>query len=189
MTAKAELADSAPVNAMVADEIRNTRVHLIAAVAANGVIGAGNRMPWHLPEDLRNFKALTLGHPVIMGRKTFDSLPGRKLLPGRRNIVVSRTSGLEIPGASVAASFEDALALCAGESVVYVIGGGELYKAALPLVEELVMTEIGQDYAGDTRFPAWDRNLFRETRRTPNVSVNGTPFAFVHYERIRPADD
>jgi dihydrofolate reductase len=163
-----------------------TRVYLVAAVAANGVIGAGNRMPWHLPEDLKHFKALTLGHPVVMGRKTFESIvasTGRPL-PGRENIVVSRAQGLEIPGVSIASSVEGALALCVGEPVVFVIGGGEIYKAALPLADGLVMTEIGKDYAGDTRFPDWDRAAFRESQRQSHTSADGLPYDFVLYERI-----
>ena len=119
------------------------RVYLVAAVAANGVIGAGGKLPWRLPEDLRHFKALTLGHPVIMGRRTWESLALRPL-PGRENIVVTRSPGYEAPGAHVAASLEAALALCAGEAVAFVIGGGELYQAALPLADGLVLTEIGR---------------------------------------------
>ena len=162
-----------------------TRVYLVAAVAANGIIGAGNRMPWHLPEDLKHFKALTLSHPVIMGRKTFDSILASlgKPLPGRENIVVSRTPGLEIEGVSIASSIEGALAFCIGEPVVFVIGGGEIYKAALPLADGIVMTEIRKDYAGDTKFPEWDRDAFRETQRKPQVSSTGLPFDFVLYER------
>ncbi len=164
-----------------------TRVYLVAAVAANGVIGAANRMPWHLPEDLKHFKALTLGHPVIMGRKTFESILATtgKPLPGRENIVVSRAKGLEIEGVSIASSIEGALAFCLGEPVVFVIGGGEIYKAALPLADGIVLTEIGRDFPGDTRFPEYDRAQFRETQRKPQVSSEGVPFDFVLYERIR----
>ena len=166
-------------------------MYLVAAVAANGVIGAGNRMPWHLPEDLKHFKALTLGHPVVMGRKTFESILAStgKPLPGRENIVVSRAKGLEIEGVSIASSIEGALAFCIGEPVVFVIGGGEIYKAALPLADGIVLTEIGRDYPGDTKFPDYDRAQFRETQRKPQVSSEGLPFDFVLYERIRaPAD-
>lgn len=165
-----------------------TKVYLVAAVAANGIIGAGNRMPWHLPEDLKHFKALTLGHPVIMGRKTFESILASigKPLPGRENIVVSRTRGLEIEGVAVAASVEGALAFCIGEPVVFVIGGGEIYRAALPLADGLVMTEIRKDFPGDTKFPDYDRSAFRETQRQKQVSADGVPFDFVLYERVRP---
>ncbi|MCX7962780.1 MAG: dihydrofolate reductase [Burkholderiales bacterium] len=157
------------------------RIYLVAAVAANGVIGAGGRVPWHLPEDLKHFKSLTLGHPVIMGRRTWESL-GRAL-PGRENIVVTRRPGYEAPGASVAASLEAAIALCAGEPVVFVIGGAELYAAALPIADGLVLTEIHRDYDGDVRFPAWDRARWRETQRKPHVGADGVRFDFVLYER------
>jgi len=158
------------------------RVYLVAAVAANGVIGAGGKLPWRLPEDLRHFKALTLGHPVIMGRKTWESLALRPL-PGRENIVVTRSPGYGAPGAHVAASLEAALALCAGESVAFVIGGGELYEAALPLADGLVLTEIGRDYAGDATFPQFDRAAWRETQRKPQTGADGLRFDFVLYER------
>ena len=166
-----------------------TRVYLVAAVARNGIIGADNRMPWHLPEDLRHFKALTLGHPVIMGRKTFESILASlgKPLPGRENIVVSRTPGLEISGVSIASSIEGALAFCIGEPVAFVIGGGEIYKASLPLADGLVMTEIRRDFAGDTKFPDFDRKAFRESQRQSHTSAGGLPFDFVLYERIAPA--
>jgi len=154
---------------------------LVAAVAANGVIGAGGKLPWRIPEDLRHFKSLTLGHPVIMGRKTWESL-GRPL-PGRENIVVTRTPGFEAPGAHVAASLDGALALCAGEPVAFVIGGGEIYAAALPLADGMVLTEIGRDFPGDARFPEFDRNGWRETQRKPHTGGDGLPFDFVLYER------
>jgi dihydrofolate reductase len=165
-----------------------TRVYLVAAVAANGIIGAGNAMPWHLPEDLRHFRTLTLGHPVIMGRKTFDSIMASlgKPLPGRENIVVSRTRGLEIEGVSIASSIEGALAFCIGEPVVFVIGGGQIYEAALPLADGLVMTEIRKDYAGDTKFPDYERSAFKEAQRQQHVSATGIPFDFVLYERVTP---
>jgi dihydrofolate reductase len=160
---------------------RALRVYLVAAVAANGVIGARGKLPWHLPEDLKHFKELTLGHPVIMGRKTWESL-GRPL-PGRENIVVTRRVGYEAPGASVAVSLEAALALCAGESVAFVIGGSELYAAALPLADGLVLTEIHRDYDGDARFPEFDRKAWRETQRKPHDGTGGLSFDFVLYEK------
>ncbi len=159
----------------------NTRIYLIAAVAKNGVIGAHGKLPWHLPEDLQHFKKLTLGHPVIMGRRTWESLG--KPLPGRENIVVSRKSGFEAPGASVASTLEAAVALCTGEEVAYVIGGAEIYAAALPLADGLVLTEIHQDYEGDTRFPDWDRRAWRATQKETHTSDEGVRFDFVLYER------
>jgi dihydrofolate reductase len=157
------------------------RIYLVAAVAANGVIGAGGQMPWHLPEDLRHLKSLTLGHPVIMGRRTWESIG--KALPGRENIVVTRSAGYEAPGASVASSLEAALALCAGEPLAFVLGGAELYKAALPVADGLVLTEIQRDYAGDTRFPDWDRSRWRETQRKAQTGAGGLRFDFVLYEK------
>ncbi len=157
------------------------RVYLVAAVAANGIIGANGKLPWHLPEDLKHFKALTLGHPVIMGRKTWESLG--KALPGRENIVVTRAPAYEARGASVASSLAAALALCAGEALVFVIGGGELYAEALRLADGLVLTEIQRDYAGDARFPDYDRAAWRETQRIPQTGADGLRFDFVLYEK------
>ncbi len=156
------------------------RVYLVAAVAANGVIGANGGLPWQLPEDLKHFKRLTLGHPVIMGRRTWESLG--KPLPGRDNIVVSTQRGYEAPGASVAASLEAALALCAGESVAFVIGGQRLFEESLPAAAGLVLTEIHRDFPGDTWFPEYDRSKWRETQREAHTAANGMRFDFVLYE-------
>jgi dihydrofolate reductase len=161
-----------------------TRIYLVAAIAKNGVIGANGKLPWHLPEDLQHFKKITFGHPVIMGRRTWKSLG--KPLPGRENIVISREPGFEAPGASVAASLEAAIALCAGEPVAYVIGGAEIYAAALPFADGLVLTEIDGDYEGDTRFPEWDRKAWRVAQREAHTSSTGVRFDFVRYERTRP---
>ena len=158
-----------------------TRVYLVAAVSLNGVIGASGKLPWHLPEDLKHFKNLTLGHPVIMGRRTWESLG--KPLPGRENIVVSRRSGFQAPGASVAATLEAAVALCTGEPVAFVIGGAQIYAAALPLADGIVLTEIQQDYEGDTRFPDWDRGAWRVAQKETHTSSAGVRFDFVRYER------
>lgn len=157
------------------------RVILIAAVAANGVIGAGGALPWHLPEDLRHFKRLTHGHAVIMGRRTWESI-GRAL-PGRRNVVVTRRPGYAAPGAAVAPSLEAALALCRGETLAFVIGGAELYREALARADALLLTEIGRDFEGDTRFPEFDRAAWREAERERQVAADGTRFDFVRYVR------
>ena len=154
---------------------------LVAAVARNGVIGANGRLPWHLPDDLRYFKKVTLGHPEIMGRRTWESL-GRPL-PGRRNIVVTRRAGYAAPGASVTASLAGAVALCAGEAAAFVIGGAELYAEALPLADGLVLTEIDRDYEGDVRFPAWDRAAWRASRIEEHASADGLRYRFVRYEK------
>jgi len=159
------------------------RIFLVAAVARNGVIGARGRLPWHLPEDLQHFKKLTLGHPVIMGRHTWDSLP--RALPGRENIVVTRSANRDMPGASVANSVAAAIALCAGEPLAFVIGGAGLFAETLPVADGLVLTEIERDYEGDVYFPAWDRRAWREAQRERHTSAEGVPFSFVLYE---PAD-
>src|SRR5687768_15118492 len=122
------------------------RVYLVAAVAANGIIGADGKLPWHIPEELKHFKKLTLGHPVIMGRRTWESLKGP--LPGRENIVVTRTPGYQAAGAAVAGSLEGALALCQGGPVAFVIGGTQLFKDSLPIAAGMVLTEIQRDYEG-----------------------------------------
>ncbi|HUQ77215.1 MAG TPA: dihydrofolate reductase [Burkholderiales bacterium] len=159
----------------------NPKIYLVAAVASNGVIGRDGHLPWHLPEDLQHFKRLTLGHPIIMGRRTWESLP--RALPGRDNIVVSASPGYDAPGAAVANSLEGAIALCAGESVAFVIGGSRLFADSLPIAAGLVMTEIERDYEGDTWFPQYDHSRWRESQREHHVAEDGTKFAFVLYER------
>ena len=158
-----------------------TRIVLVAAVAANGIIGKDGKLPWHLPEDLKHFKRVTMGHPVIMGRKTWESLKGP--LPGRENIVITQQAGYEAPGAAVASSLEAALALCAGESIACVIGGEQVFKDSLPVASDLVMTEIKQDFEGDTRFPEYDRSKWKETQREAHTAASGMRFDFVLYER------
>ena len=156
------------------------KIYLVAAVAANGVIGRNGQLPWRLPEDLKFFKQLTLGHPVIMGRRTWQSIG--KPLPGRENIVVTRQAGYEAPGAAVASSLDAALALCAGESPVFVIGGQQLFAESLPIASGLVLTEIKRDYEGDTWFPEYDRSRWRATQREGHTAADGTKFDFVFYE-------
>lgn len=156
-------------------------LYLIAAVAANGVIGSDGGLPWRLPEDLRHFKRMTQGHAVIMGRRTWESIG--KPLPGRRNVVVTRQAGYAAAGAGVAPSLKAALALCKEQEIVFVIGGAGLYRAALPLADGLLLTEIHRDFEGDTRFPEFDRRQWRETDRLPQVGADGTKFDFVKYLR------
>lgn len=158
------------------------RVALIAAMARDRVIGRDNTLPWRLPEDLRHFKATTLGHPVIMGRKTWESLPSGAL-PGRRNLVVSRNPDYAATGAEVAGSLTAALALAAPAPEVFVIGGAELYALALPLAERLHLTEIDLTVAGDAWFPEFDPTHWQETARTPFLAANGLRGAFVVYTR------
>ena len=159
------------------------RVALIAAVARNGIIGAGNRLPWHLPEDLSRFQTLTSGHTVIMGRKTWESIG--KALPNRQNIVVSRQLGLSLDGASVAHSLDEALAMAVWPDPVFVIGGEALYRSALPLAVLLYLTEIERDFHGDARFPTFERAEWREIAREAREPASGEGFAyhFATYER------
>lgn len=161
---------------------------LLAAIAANGVIGADNRLPWRLPEDLRRFRALTMGHAVIMGRRTWESLP--RALPGRQNIVVTRRRDYVAPEAEVAASLDDALACVRLPPPVFCIGGGELYRLALPRATSLQLTEIAREFDGDVRFPAVSPAEWREVAREeqPAVQPDGFAYAFVTYERIAPAN-
>jgi len=163
------------------------KVSLLAAVARGGVIGRDGALPWRLPEDMAHFRAVTMGHPVVMGRRTWESLPERfRPLPGRRNIVVTRNPSWHGEGAERAASVEDALRRLSEEERVSVIGGGEIFAEALLFADDLLLTEIESDVEGDTFFPDWDRGEFGETSREPHVSKDGTPFAFVTYERTRP---
>ena len=156
----------------------------MAAVARGGVIGRDNAIPWRIPEDAQRFRALTMGHPVVMGRRTWDSLPDRfRPLPGRRNVVVTRNPEWSAEGAEPAGSLGEALQLLEDAPQMYVIGGAEIYAAALPLADELVLTEIALDAEGDTFFPEWDRGAFVEASRESHLSEDGTAFAFVTYER------
>lgn len=159
------------------------RLSLIAALAQNHVIGIENRLPWKLPEDLAHFKALTLGHPILMGRKTFESLRGP--LPGRRNIVITRNPDYQAAGCEIAVSIADAIALCAEAAEVFFIGGAELYKQVLSLVDRLYLTEVQTEAQGDARFPDYDRSTFREIMRESHIGEKGDTlrFDFVVYER------
>jgi dihydrofolate reductase len=158
------------------------RVYLVAAVASNRIIGANGGLPWRLPEDMRFFRKVTVGHPVIMGRRTWESLKGP--LPERENIVVTRTAGYDAPGAAVASSLDAALALCAGEPLAFVIGGSRLFEEALPLAAGLILTEIHRDFPGDTWFPQFDRARWREAKREAHTAADGMRFDFVTYERV-----
>ena len=159
-------------------------VTLVAAVARGGVIGRDGGIPWRIPQDMARFRDLTLGHPVVMGRRTWESLPDQfRPLPGRGNVVVTRNPDWRAQGADRAGSVEEALDLLGSGSHVFVIGGAEIYAAALPFADELVLTEIDADVEGDTTFPDWDRSEFYETERREGATDDGTRFAFVTYAR------
>jgi dihydrofolate reductase len=162
-------------------------VCLVAAIARDGVIGRDGDIPWRLPEDMVRFRELTMGYPVVMGRRTWESLPDQfRPLPGRGNVVVTRDPEWSAQGADRAGSIEDALALLESETRVFVIGGGEIYRAALPFADELLLTEIDAEVEGDTTFPSWDTGDFEEAERRQRVAQDGTAFAFVRY--VRPGD-
>ena len=158
-------------------------ITLIAARARNGVIGRNNQMPWKIPGEQAYFKKMTMGHPIVMGRKTWESI-GRAL-PGRRNIVVTRNRSYAAPGAQVAGSLDEALALAGDTDQVFVIGGAQLYANAMPRAGRVVLTEIDADFDGDTTMPPLDRGQWRETSREFHAPANDRPFgyAFVVYER------
>ncbi|MBX3610918.1 MAG: dihydrofolate reductase [Hydrogenophaga sp.] len=159
------------------------RLNLIYARAANGVIGKDNAIPWRLPEDMAHFKRTTLGAPVIMGRKTWDSLPPRfRPLPGRSNIVLSRDAQWQAAGASTAASLDQAIASCGDVPEIWVIGGAQVYRLALPHAQRVVVTEIAQAFDGDAHMDALGPE-WAETARDSQTGANGLPFAFVTYER------
>ena len=160
-----------------------TRIHMIFARAANGVIGRDNTIPWRLPEDMARLKRLTTGWPVIMGRKTWDSLPPKfRPLPGRANIVITRQADWKEDGAETAASLPDALALCAASEEVWILGGAQIYAQAMPLANRIEVTEIAENIEGDafapTLGPEW-----REAAREDHVSANGMKFSFITYQK------
>ena len=162
------------------------KLNLIWAQARHGVIGAGNAIPWRLPEDLAHFKATTLGAPVIMGRRTWDSLPSKfRPLPGRLNIVVTRQPDWQAAGAVRAGSLEQALARCpAGTDVAWVTGGAELYAQALPLADTAVVTEIDAEFAGDAHAPPLGAG-WAEQERSCHVAGNGLRYCFVTYHNTQ----
>jgi dihydrofolate reductase len=159
---------------------------LIAAVARNSAIGKAGGLLWHEPEDQKHFRRVTMGCPVVMGRKTWDSLPARfRPLPGRRNVVITRNTAWRADGAEVVNSLDAALALLAGAPKAFVIGGAEVYALALPRADELVLTEIDADLDGDTFFPAWDRTRFTVTSTAAHLSASGIGYRFVTYNNTR----
>lgn len=161
-------------------------VSLIAAVSDNGVIGRDGGLPWRLPDDLKHFKRLTLDHTIIMGRKTWDEV-GRPLA-NRRNVVVSRNPAFQAPGATVVPSLEEALALGATEQQVFVIGGGEIYRQALPRADRLYLTVVHTTVEGDTTFPPFDQEAWALESEEVHSADERHPHAFTfrEYRRLRP---
>jgi dihydrofolate reductase len=154
---------------------------LIVAFANNNVIGINNTLPWHLPEDLKRFRALTTGHHIIMGRKTYESL-GR-LLPGRTTVIVTRNKAYKLEGALIAHSLLEAMDLCQNDLEPFVIGGAELYQDGLKFANQLYITEVDLAVAGDAFFPAIDLSEWQETSREEHTSAQGFLFNYVTYIR------
>lgn len=158
-------------------------IAIIAALARNRTIGAGNKMPWHLPEDLKRFRQLTTGHRVIMGRKTFESI-GRPL-PNRTNIIVTRSTSFAAAGCMIVHTLEEAFAAGPPDTMAFVIGGGDIYAQTLDRASKMYLTEIDAEIAGDAFFPPFDRSEWIEVRREPRGADESQTmsFSFVDYER------
>jgi dihydrofolate reductase len=154
-----------------------TQLSIIVAIANNQVIGINNTLPWHLPEDLKRFRALTMGHHIIMGRKTYESL-GR-LLPGRTSVIVTRNKDYKVEGALVAQSLDAALALCNGDDEPFLIGGAELYQHGLSLATKLYITEVNLDVVGDAFFPQVDYTDWQLLEKIAHVSMSGLSYTYL----------
>jgi dihydrofolate reductase len=155
---------------------------LIVAHAKNNVIGINNTLPWHLPEDLKRFRALTMGHHIIMGRKTYESL-GR-LLPGRTTIIVTRNKNYKVEGALIAHSMQAAWVLASGDAEPFIIGGAELYKESLKLATKLYVTEVQGEFDGDAFFPELDENTWKLVEKKDHISASGLKYDDLIYSRI-----
>ena len=162
------------------------RVSFLVAMARNRVIGRDNRIPWHLPHDLKRFKALTMGHHIVMGRRTWDSI--NRLLPGRTTVIITRNPAFEVPGAKIARSIEDALRACADDPEIFVIGGEQIFRAALPYAQRLYLSAIDADVEGDTYMPEIDMREWQLTHEEvhPQEDANALPWRFQIFDR-RPA--
>lgn len=158
-----------------------SQLSIIVAVANNNVIGINNTLPWHLPEDLKHFKALTMGHHIIMGRKTYESL-GR-LLPGRTTVIVTRNNRYKVEGAIVVNSLEAALEASSNDEEVFLIGGAELYEIGLTHADKLYVTEVNAEFEGDAFLPSFDLAHWQEASRESHEAENGLAFSYVTYER------
>ena len=160
-------------------------ISLVVAMARNRVIGRDKGLPWNLPADLRHFKALTMGKPIVMGRRTWESLPG--LLPGRRHIVVTRNPGYRAVGAEVVHSLDEAIVAAGPADEIMVVGGANLYAQALPFANRIYLTLVDAEIDGDTFFPAWDSDEWVETASNPHPADDRNAYAcrFITLERAR----
>ncbi len=164
-------------------------ISLIAALTRNHIIGKDNRLPWHLPDDMKYFMQTTKGHVVIMGRKNYDSIPEKfRPLPNRTNIVITRQKDLRAPGCAIVHSLEDGIGLArlANEKELFIIGGAEIYRLAMPIANRLYLTEIDAELMGDTRFPSIDTQQWKEVSRVHHMpdERHAHPFDFVVYDRL-----
>lgn len=158
------------------------RISIIVAYASNRVIGKGGKIPWHLSEDLKRFRQLTMGHHIVMGRRTWESI-GR-LLPERKHIIISRKPGYEVPGAKVVDSLDAAIAAASADSDIFIIGGGDTYASALHIADQILATEIDREYEGETYFPELEKRIWRETtRQNREDPASGLRYSFVTLER------
>jgi dihydrofolate reductase len=159
------------------------KIAVIAAVSENEVIGSNGRIPWVLPEDLAFFKETTMGHPIIMGRKTYESI-GRPL-PGRQNMILTRQSNYSVDGADIVHCLDAAIDLCQAQKaeMLFVIGGSLLYQEALKFASDLYLTQIHLHIDGDTYFPKWDRHHWNLIKLQSNVAKSGVGYDFCHYQR------
>lgn len=154
---------------------------VIAAMAKNRVIGINNTLPWRLSEDLKHFKALTMGHHIIMGRKTYESIG--KPLPGRTTVIVTRDASYRMEGCLTATSIDTAIAACGDDPEIFFVGGAEIYAQVLPRADRLYLTEIQAEYEGDAWFPEFDRSAWQEVDRYAHVNDVGLGYHFVTYQR------
>ena len=159
------------------------RISLIVAMAKNRVIGINNTLPWHLPADLKRFKTLTMGHHIVMGRKTYDSIG--KPLPGRTSVIITRNRELKIDGCVMSDSLPEAITACGSDAEIFIVGGAEIFEQALPLADTLYVTEIQQDITGDTHFPVFDKKRWREVAREQYRQETPQPleYHFVMYQQ------
>lgn len=153
---------------------------LIAAMSTNRIIGKNGVTPWHIPEELGFFRTTTMGNPIVMGRKTFNALPGP--LPGRENIVLSRDPRFQPPGATIAGSLQEALEHCSGQPKVFIIGGAQVFRESLPLATGIILSVLDREVAGDVSFPEIDPHIFQETERKRHSGRE--PFTVITYRRI-----
>lgn len=160
-----------------------TCLSLIAAVARNGVIGIDNTLPWHLPEDLKRFRALTTGHHIIMGRRTYESI--NRLLPDRTTVIVTRNADYQVAGALVANSLQHAVELCKSDEEAFLIGGAELFRDGLRLGDRIYLTEIDADFEGDVFMPPVNPTEWREVSRERHSSGQGWDYSYITFERIK----